>query len=420
MRKMDMRKSRRSFLKTAGMIGTGALLAGIPGRSEASEKKNMEGGIETRIPARPFGKTGVSVSMLSLGGVLDVSDQIVFRQAVNMGITYWDTAEGYQWGNNEKAIGKYFERFPEDREKIFLATKSGTSNPTMLMENLNQSLERMKTSYVDLFMIHHVSDAKEELTGEVRLWAEKMKANGTIRLFGFSTHKNMETCMIEGAQLGWIDGIMMSYNYRLMGQDRMKKAVEQCEKAGIGLTAMKTQAAFTAGFYSTIGSESDEALRMTDRFMKKGYTAEQAKLKAVWENKAIASICSAMPNMTILQANAAAALNQNELSLSDKHILNVYAQQTSSGYCAGCARICESAIGFSVPISDLFRHAMYKNSYGDRERAMSWFQLLPEETRSRIPRTDYSKAEMVCPQKIEIGKVIRKEYEAFIRPGEFV
>jgi hypothetical protein len=157
---------------------------------------------------------------------------------------------------------------------------------------------------------------------------------------------------------------------------------------------------------------------MTDRFMKKGYTAEQAKLKVVWENKAIASICSAMPNMTILQANAAAAFNRNELSLSDKRILNQYAQKTCSGYCAGCAHICESVIGFPVPISDLFRHAMYKNSYGDLKRAMSWFHHLPEKTRSMIPKIDYTKAEEVCPQEIEIGKLIRKEYEDFIHLKE--
>ena len=418
MRKMDVKTTRRSFLKTAGKIGTGAMLAGIPHHVDASEKKNTEGGAVAKVPTRVFGKTGVAVSILSLGGVLDDSDQIVFRQAFNHGVTYWDTAEGYQWGNNEKAIGKYFERFPEDRKEIFLVTKSGTSNPTMLTENLDQSLARMNTAYVDLFFIHHVSDAKEELTDEVQGWAEKMKADGKIRFFGFSTHKNMENCMLEAAKLDWIDGIMMSYNYRLMGQDQMKKAVEKCAEAGIGLTAMKTQASFTARFYSTIGSESDAALGMTEQFMKKGYTAEQARLKVVWENPAIASICSAMPNMTILQANVAAALNQNTLSLSDKQILNRYAQETSSGYCAGCARICESAIGFAVPISDLFRHAMYKNSYGDSKRAMSWFDNLTEATRNRIPHVDYSRAEMVCPQKIAIGKVIRKEYEAFTNTEE--
>jgi len=272
----------------------------------------------------------------------------------------------------------------------------------------------MKTSYVDLFMIHHVTDVKEELTSDARRWAEKMKADGKIRLFGFSSHKNMETCMLEAARLGWIDGIMISYNYRLMVQSEMKRAVEQCIRAGIGLTAMKTQASFSARLYSTIGSESDTALGLTERFMNKGYTAEQAKLKAVWENEAIASICSAMPNMTILQANVAAALNKNSLSQADRRLLQQYAERTSAGYCAGCGRICESAIRHTVPICDLFRYAMYKNSYGDPDRARSLFQELPEAVRQKIPTTDYARAEAVCPQKIEIGKLLREEYRSFM------
>jgi len=94
----------------------------------------------------------------------------------------------------------------------------------------------------------------------------------------------MENSMLAAAKLGWIDGIMTSYNYRLMVKDKMKRAVDACAEAGIGLTAMKTQAAFLANFYANIGSKTDDALKMTQNFIDKGYTEEQAKLKVVWEN----------------------------------------------------------------------------------------------------------------------------------------
>jgi hypothetical protein len=48
----------------------------------------------------------------------------------------------------------------------------------------------------------------------------------------------------------------------------MKKSVDACVKAGIGLTAMKTQAALLANFYASIGSETDDALKLTDSFFK--------------------------------------------------------------------------------------------------------------------------------------------------------
>ena len=217
--------------------------------------------------------------------------------------------------------------------------------------------------------------------------------------------------MLAAAKLGWIDGIMMSYNYRLMVKDKMKKAVDACVKAGIGLTAMKTQAAFTAHLYSSIGSETDDALKMTESFLKKGYTEEQAKLKAVWENPNIASICSAMSNMTILQANVAAALNKKNLSEGDKRRLQQYAQQTAPGYCAGCADICESAVDHGIPISDIMRYSMYNHSYGDRDGALTLFNALPADIKTNILKANYSKAEKYCPQKIQIGKVLKKTYE---------
>jgi len=402
--------SRRAFLQTVGTLGTGAVISSLAPAVRASDAKKPLNTPPSTVPTRPYGKTGVDVSILSLGGVLGMSDQIVFRQAMKMGVTYWDTADGYGWGKNEKAIGKYFARFPDDRKKVFLVTKSASSDPDELDEKLDRSLRRMNTDYVDLYFIHYVSDVEDELTPAVKKWAEKTKAKGKIRFFGFSAHKNMENSMLAAAKLGWIDGIMMSYNYRLMVKDEMKRAVDACVKAGIGLTAMKSQAAFSANFYAAIGSETDSALGMTERFLKKGYTAEQAKLIAVWENPHIASICSAMPNMTILQANAAAAMSKENLSFHDREILNRYARQTASGYCAGCAKICEAAVG-GIPISDILRSSMYNCSYGDRAKAVSLFNTIPADIRSNLFRFDYAKAEKRCPQNVPIGKLVLQASE---------
>ena len=400
--------SRRDFIKGAGAAGVGAGLLSLSALKNAHGSSSDKAPEQMTVPKRPFGKTGANVSILSLGGVLKPSDQLVFRQAFKMGVTYWDTADSYGWGKNEKAIGKYFAKFPDDRKKVFLVTKAATSDPEKLTEKLNISLERMHTSYIDMYFIHYVSNVKKELTAAVKDWAEKAKAQGKIRLFGFSTHKNMEDCMLAAAKLGWIDGIMMSYNYRLMVQDKMKRAVDACVEAGIGLTAMKTQAAFSANFYASIGSETDDALKMTENFLKKGYTEEQAKLKVVWENPNIVSICSAMSNMTILQANVDAALNKNQLSGNDRKRLQRYAQYTAPGYCAGCSKICESAVDFDVPISDIMRCAMYHNSYGDRDTALRLFSEIPENVRSNILRANYFKAEKYCPQNIRIGKVLKQ------------
>ena len=403
--------SRRNFIKGAGVVGIGSALGNFCSLKQAIGSSSTNEPEHETVPKRPFGKTGVDVSILSLGGELSASDLLVFRQAFKVGVTYWDTADSYGGGNNEKAIGKYFAKFPNDREKVFLVTKAATSNTKKLTENLNTSLQRMNTSYVDLYFIHYVSNVKKELTDAVKVWAEKAKAEGKIRFFGFSAHKNMENSMLAAAKLGWIDGIMTSYNYRLMVKDKMRRAVDACAEAGIGLTAMKTQAAFLANFYANIGSKTDDALKMTQNFIDKGYTEEQAKLKVVWENPNIASICSAMSNMTILQANVAAALNKKKLSSGDKKRLEQYAKKTAPGYCTGCANICESAVDLNIPISDIMRCSMYHHGYGDREKAIGLFNALPADTKANILMADYSIAEKQCPQKIQIGKIMKKAHE---------
>ena len=403
--------SRREFIKTAGGASIGSVLIPLSSLTHAHGSSSTKLPEQMIVPKRTFGKTGVNVSILSLGGVLGIYDQLIFRQAFKMGVTYWDTADSYGSGNNEKAIGKYFTKFPNDRKKVFLVTKASTSDPPRLTEKLNASLQRMNTSYIDMYFINSVNDVKNKLTNEVKAWAEKAKAKGKIRFFGFSAHKNMENSMLAAAKLGWIDGIMMSYNYRLMVKNEMKRAVDACVKAGIGLTAMKTQAAFSANFYASIGSETDDALKMTENFLKKEYTAEQANLKVVWENPNIASICSAMRNITILQANVAAALNKKNLSEGDKKRLEQYARETAPCYCAGCANICESAVDLDVPISDILRYSMYNHSYGDRDRALMLLNALPADIKANILMADYSKAEKYCPQKIQIGKVLKKTYE---------
>jgi predicted aldo/keto reductase-like oxidoreductase len=412
MSKKEKNISRRDFFKISGIAGAGSIVASMGKLANASNRSEQGSFKPAIVPTRPFGKTGVNVPMLGLGGSQDLmSKQLLLRQAVKMGVTYWDTAHRYEGGNSEKAIGNYFAKYTDDRKKIFLVTKTPSTVPNQMSRHLNTSLERMKTSYVDLYFIHQVSDVNDEMSQSTKAWVKKAKTEGKIRFFGFSTHTNMAQCLMDGAKLGWIDGIMTSYNYRLMNDDSMKRAIEACAKAGIGLTAMKTQAHFFSYFYENLGKRNEAALNLTEQFMRKGFTTEQAKLKAVWDNPNIASICSEMPNMTILQANIAAALDKTKLSFQDKQLLEQYAQKTAFGYCTGCANLCESIINESVPISDIMRCLMYYNSYGDHRRAIRLFKTIPSTTRQQLETFDYSKAEHICPQKIPISKLMKKAVE---------
>jgi hypothetical protein len=386
--------TRRAFLKAACATGAASTMALKNLAALAADEAVV-------VPTRPFGKTGIAVPVLGFGTSLHVAfGQLLLKQAVKWGVTYWDTANTYMGGNSEKAIGKYFSKFPEDRKKVFLVTKSHAWTNKGLTRDLNLSLERMQTDYIDLYFTHGIRDP-DELDGKTKSWAQKAKAEGKIHFFGFSTHSNMEECLLAAAGLGWIDGIMMTYNYRLMHSDGMRRAVDACVKAGIGLTAMKTQGG------GQVRTDSATELELAGRFLQKGFTDGQAKLKAVWQNPQIASICSEMPNMTLLMSNVAAAVDKTSLSAHDLLLMRRYALETYSDYCAGCSHICESTIAGQVPIGDVMRCLMYARSYGNLQKASDRFKKIPPKIREKMIHLDYAAAERNCPRNMAIAKLIR-------------
>jgi hypothetical protein len=195
---------------------------------------------------------------------------------------------------------------------------------------------------------------------------------------------------------------MMSYNYRLMHTDDMQRATDACAVAGIGLTAMKSQGG------GQVKTDSETELKLAGRFLQKGFTDAQAKLKAVWEHPQIAAICTEMPNMTLLMSNVAAAIGQTKLSARDLALLGQYAREKRSDYCTGCTRICQPAVADSIPIGDVMRYLMYARSYGDRHRARTHFQKIPLPIRRQMAIIDFSPAEKKCPQRMAIGDLMRQ------------
>jgi len=389
--------TRRDFFKKAGTAGASAIIA--PGILNAADKTGS--GQENTIPLRPFGKTGVTIPILSLGGGFDIStNQIIVNVATKWGITYFDTAHEYGGGLSEIGIGKYIKAHPDNRKNLFIVTKSKTRETERLSTELGMSLQRMNTDYIDLYFLHDVGNINE-LSGDIRKWVDAQKQKGAIRLFGFSTHNNMERCMMDASKLDWVDGIMMSYNFRLMHHPEMNDAVQACFEKGIGLTAMKTQGG------GSVKMETDSEHELAAGFIKQGFTLEQAKLKAVWEDKRISSICSLMTNSTILMANIAAAMDRKRLTATDMKRLRRYACDTSSSYCAGCGYICESVFNGSAPISTVMRNLMYHRSYGDKGFSGVLDKKLAADIK-RMSSLDFSSAEKKCPQNMPIGQLMKE------------
>ena len=144
---------RREFVKAMGALSVAGL--GLDARGAIGDAK--------RVPRRPLGGTGVEVSVLALGGVIgmqlppsrDHDPTALAEQALDLGITYFDTAPSYNNGQSETNYGRVLAR---RRGEVFLATKTGDRSRDGTLRSIEQSLKRLRTDHVDLLQIHGVSD----------------------------------------------------------------------------------------------------------------------------------------------------------------------------------------------------------------------------------------------------------------------
>ena len=145
-------ESRREFLKylsalTAGMIIANPTIGATTSRDHFGEI----------LPVRKLGKTSIEVTMLGVGGyhigwTTEKNAQEVIESAMEGGIRFFDTAESYGPHTSEIRYGKYLT--PKYRDDIFLMTKTYTKRASQARQHLIESLERLKTDYLDLWQVH--------------------------------------------------------------------------------------------------------------------------------------------------------------------------------------------------------------------------------------------------------------------------
>jgi aryl-alcohol dehydrogenase-like predicted oxidoreductase len=151
------------------------------------------------IPLRPLGATGDMVSALGLGGyhlVKAGSEREAIRithAAIDAGVTFMDNAWEYHEGRAEQIMGK---AIADRRDRVFLMTKLCTHgrNKREAMRQLDQSLRRLKTDYLDLWQIHecvYESDPELHFAGGGAVEAlQDAQRTGKVRFIGFTGHKH--------------------------------------------------------------------------------------------------------------------------------------------------------------------------------------------------------------------------------------
>jgi 1-deoxyxylulose-5-phosphate synthase len=166
-----------------------------------------------------------------------------FRQALDLGITFWDTANGYNSGTSEEVVGRALREFTR-RDDVVLATKvffpvhdgpggSGLSRKA-IMEQIDASLTRLGTGYVDLCQIHRF-DPETPVEETMEALHDVVKA-GKARYLGASSMKAWEFAKLQHAAdaNGWTMFISMQDQYNLLQRGEELEMFELLADQGVG------------------------------------------------------------------------------------------------------------------------------------------------------------------------------------------
>jgi aryl-alcohol dehydrogenase-like predicted oxidoreductase len=206
-----------------------------------------------------LGNTGLKISRLALGcmsygnpdtpgahrwALNDDDSQPFFQQAVELGITFWDTANTYQAGTSEEVVGRAVKRYSR-REDIVLATKvwgkmhdgpggHGLSRRAIL-EQIDASLTRLGTDYVDLYQIHRL-DLTTPIEETLEALHDVVKA-GKARYIGASSMyawQFAQALYLAGAH-GWTRFASMQNHYNLLYREEEREMLPLCADQGVAV-----------------------------------------------------------------------------------------------------------------------------------------------------------------------------------------
>jgi predicted aldo/keto reductase-like oxidoreductase len=392
--------NRRGFLKT-GITGAAGVIAFSPVLASEPDAKQ-----DKKILFRTLGKTGIKVPVVSFG-VMRSDNPNLLKAAYDNGITLFDTANGYQNGNNETMIGNLFKGIP--RNSFIIQTKvkaAGVGNDGLptdkttaedFLASFNVSLSRLQMDYVDFLFIHGVSSPQLLEHKPILSALQKLKKDGKTRFIGFSTHSNMATVISAAAGSGNWDVICTSYNYKLPNIDEMNASLKKANDAGIGIVAMKTLAG--GGF---IDKEKTKPLNTA------------AALKWVLSNPDIHTAIPGMTSFDHLDINLK-VLADITMTGQEKNDLLI-ANAEPGLFCSGCTK-CLPACPFNLPVPDLMRAYMYAYGYSDPSMAYS---LLGELGAGSAPCSNCETCRVICSRNFNVKEKISDISRLVNVPSDFI
>jgi predicted aldo/keto reductase-like oxidoreductase len=384
---MNRTSSRRNFL-TAGVA---LPLAGVAGLwTRHGRAATTDSGSAPHLSYRVLGKTGLRVTTVGFGCMI-TSDASVIERAADLGINYFDTARGYQHGNNERMVGAALKR---KRKDLFISTKSGSEGKEAAIEDLETSLRELGTDCVDIWYLHG-KDGPADVTEELLEAQRIAKQQGKIRFSGVSTHRGQAELIPWLAKNGAVDVVLAGYNFTM--DKVMEAALVEAAKAGLGIIGMKVM----AGGFRRRSPDPPSQLQREGAML--------AALKWVLKNPNIHTTIPSMTDMEQLDQNLKAMTER--YGPADEKLLARQLEYITPLYCRMCGE-CAGTCAKDLPVADILRHLSYAEGYGQFALGREEFLKLGAEV-AATRCADCGHCTVKCPVGVHVSARLRRAQGLF-------
>ena len=330
---------------------------------------------------RTLGKTELKISRLGFGGIpiqrIDAEGtRALIAELCEAGVNYIDTARGYTV--SEEYLGYALEGV---RDKFVLATKSTSRYKAGMAKDIETSLEKLRTDYIDLYQIHNPSAKELEVAtapgGALEALVEA-RAAGKIGHIGITLH-SLEV-FERAVELDWVETIMFPYN---IVETQGEALIAKCAEKNIGFICMKPLA----------GGAIDDA---------------RIALRFTVSNPAVTVVIPGMAEVEEIAENVAAVSDTSPLSIDEIGKIEEIKTLLGTNFCRRCNYCAPCTVGISIPAVLLFEG--YYSRYHLPEWAKARYATLNKTASDCI---ECGVCETRCPYNLPIREMLKNATRVF-------
>ncbi len=325
---------------------------------------------------RILGKTGLEISRLGFGGIpiqktTKEKTRELILELINKGVNFIDTARAYTV--SEEYLGYALSGV---REKFVLATKSMARTKDSMAKDIETSLEKLQTDYIDLYQIHNPSpkdfEAVMEKGGALEALIEA-RASGKIGHIGITLH-SVE--LFERAlELDWVESIMFPYN---IVETQGEELIALCKEKNVGFICMKPLA----------GGAIDNS-RVAMRFIA--------------SNPSVDVVIPGMANEKEIEENAKSISDTSPLLRDEEEKIAKIRESLGTNFCRRCNYCAPCTVGINIP--SVFLLEGYFSRYDLKDWAQVRYSALGKFASDCI---ECGACEARCPYNLPIREMLKK------------